>query len=293
MPAVSPDGRYVVVQSEGPEGKPMLWLRALGRHETQRDSGDRRRVRAVLVAGQPVPRFLRRQGAQEGSPQRAKVYAPVRKKSAMPNLCRAAARGTAPASSSSRRARAPRSIRCPQWGQTRNRFKLNAARSTSTLIFGRNSCPTATISCSSCSPIPRRRRASTPARWIRRIIPCCSIRDQRGVLPAGVGGLGQHGYLLYIRDRSLMGVGFNASHLKLAGEPIPLAGRRGRRAEPFAGSHLDFRNAILVYQSVGPATPATFLGGPQRQTAGAGCRGRQLGTAPAFRRTEPAPSWRS
>jgi len=25
----SPDGRFVVVQSEGPEGKPMLWLRAL------------------------------------------------------------------------------------------------------------------------------------------------------------------------------------------------------------------------------------------------------------------------
>jgi hypothetical protein len=29
MPAVSPNGRFVVVQSEGQEGKPMLWLRAL------------------------------------------------------------------------------------------------------------------------------------------------------------------------------------------------------------------------------------------------------------------------
>jgi hypothetical protein len=29
MPVISPDGRSVVVQSEGPEGKPMLWLRAL------------------------------------------------------------------------------------------------------------------------------------------------------------------------------------------------------------------------------------------------------------------------
>jgi Tol biopolymer transport system component len=29
MPAISPDGRYLAVQSEGPEGKPRLWLRAL------------------------------------------------------------------------------------------------------------------------------------------------------------------------------------------------------------------------------------------------------------------------
>jgi len=72
--------------------------------------------------------------------------------------------------------------------------------------------------------------------------------------PPAAPDSGKHGYLVYIRERSLMGVGFNASHLKLAGEPIVLQEDVGAVQSLALAPVSISGNAILVYQSVSPAS---------------------------------------
>ena len=56
---VSPDGRYATFAAKGPEGKVMLWLRALGELGAKPIPGNAGRELPVLVARQPFPRLLR------------------------------------------------------------------------------------------------------------------------------------------------------------------------------------------------------------------------------------------
>jgi Tol biopolymer transport system component len=65
---------------------------------------------------------------------------------------------------------------------------------------------------------------------------------------------GKHGYLLYILDRTLMGVGFDASRLNLTGDPRPVQDDVGAVQSLSLSPVSISANAILVYQSAGPAT---------------------------------------
>ena len=64
----------------------------------------------------------------------------------------------------------------------------------------------------------------------------------------------RNGYLLYMREGSLMGQGFNAVRLDLQGEPIPLGGDVGEVQSLSLAPISVSENATLVYQCVGPAT---------------------------------------
>lgn len=77
------------------------------------------------------------------------------------------------------------------------------------------------------------------------------------------------GYLLYMKDRDLVGQGFNASRLSLEGEPITLASDIGsvRTLDLAPISVSD--NAVLVYQTVGA---------PLRQLVWMDRDGKQIGT---------------
>jgi eukaryotic-like serine/threonine-protein kinase len=72
--------------------------------------------------------------------------------------------------------------------------------------------------------------------------------------PPAPGESGKHGYLLFIRDRSLMAVGFDAGHLKTAGEPIILQEDVGAVESLSLAPVSVSDTAMLVYQNVGPAS---------------------------------------
>ena len=67
--ALSPDGRTLVIAGTSAAGQ-RLYQRSLDRLEATADPGDRRWVRAVLLAGRRVDRVLRRTGACAGSRRR-------------------------------------------------------------------------------------------------------------------------------------------------------------------------------------------------------------------------------
>ncbi|MEI9975785.1 MAG: hypothetical protein WDO73_29225 [Ignavibacteriota bacterium] len=78
--------------------------------------------------------------------------------------------------------------------------------------------------------------------------------DTGAVYAPTADGSGNRGFLLYIRGRSLMGVGFNAGRLQLAGDPVMVQDDVGMVASQSLASVSVSRNAALVYQSVGQAT---------------------------------------
>jgi eukaryotic-like serine/threonine-protein kinase len=64
----------------------------------------------------------------------------------------------------------------------------------------------------------------------------------------------KHGYLLFMRDRSLMGQGFNTSKMNLLGEPVTLAEDIGSIASLSLSPISVSNTSILVYQEVGRPT---------------------------------------
>jgi Tol biopolymer transport system component len=71
---------------------------------------------------------------------------------------------------------------------------------------------------------------------------------------AAASDSGKHGYLIYVRERSLMAVGFQASHLKLVGEPIVLQDDVGAVQSLSLAPISISDTGVLVYQSVTAAT---------------------------------------
>jgi Tol biopolymer transport system component len=82
------------------------------------------------------------------------------------------------------------------------------------------------------------------------------FQSQTNAVYSGLAGAAsdKHGYLLYMRDRSLMGVGFNAGQLQVTGEPITLADNVGAVQSLSLAPISVSGNAILVYQNVAEAT---------------------------------------
>jgi Tol biopolymer transport system component len=250
MPAVSPDGRYVVVQSEGPEGKPMLWLRALDAMKPSVIPGTEGGFAPFWSPDSQYLAFfadkaLRRVRLSDGRTEKicdaealpgggtwnrsgAIVFSPGQNTT----LYRVAATGGKPQAILKLSAgKFERAHLWPQFlpdGKHFVFFVLSDSQAASGVYVGSLDSPNSTMLFQS----------ETNAVYSP---------------PAG-GDAGKHGYLLYIRDRSLWGVGFNASHLSVTGEPFPLADDVGAVQSLSLAPISISANAMLVYQSVGPAT---------------------------------------
>jgi len=250
MPAVSPDGRYVVVQSEGPEGKPMLWLRPLDAMKPNVIPGteggfapfwspdsqylaffaDKALKKVRLSDGrtekicdaEPLP------GGGTWNRSGIILFAPGQGTT----LYLVSANGGKPqALQKLNLARYEHAHLWPQFLPDGDHFVF--------FVFSDSPAATGVYTGSLDSP---------------NYTMLFQSETNAVYSPPAVGDSGKHGYLVYIRDRSLMGVGFNAGHLKLAGEPIVLQEDVGAVQSLSLAPISISGNAILVYQSVSPAS---------------------------------------
>jgi Tol biopolymer transport system component len=257
MPAVSPDGRYVVVQSEGPEGKPMLWLRALDAmkpdvipgteggfapfwspdsqylaffadkalkkvHIIDSSEGVRAGPAEKICDAEPLP------GGGTWNRSGVILFAP--------------GQGTT-------LFQVPANGGKPQPLQRLNTAKFEHAHIWPQFLPDGNHFVFFVLSDSATATGVYTGSLDSPN------YSMLFQSETNAVYSApAAGDPGKHGYLLYIRERSLVGVGFNASHLMLAGEPRVLQEDVGAVQSLSLAPISISDTAILVYQSVGPAT---------------------------------------
>jgi Tol biopolymer transport system component len=250
MPAVSPDGRYVVVQSEGPEGKPMLWLRALDAMKPSVIPGTEggfapfwspdsqylaffadKALRKVHLSDGHIEKICDAEALPGGGTWNSTGVILFSPGQSTP-LYQVSANGGKPqAVLKLNAAKFERAHLWPQYLPDGNHFVffvLSDSQAATGVYTGSLDSPNHTLLFQS----------ETNAVYS----------------PPATADSGKHGYLLYIRDRSLMGVGFNAARLKLAGEPFPLADDVGAVQSLSLAPISISANAMLVYQSVGAAT---------------------------------------
>jgi Tol biopolymer transport system component len=250
MAAVSPDGRFIVLQSEGPEGKPMLWLRRLDPMNLRAIPGTEggfapfwspdshyvaffanKMLRKVRVGDGQLENICDAEIlAGGGTWNRAGtiLFAPGQDTT----LYRVSADGGKPQPVQPlNAARFERAHIWPQFlpdGRHFVFFVLSDAPGAMGVYAGSLDSPNATM-----------------------LFPSDSNAVYSPPVP---GGSGKHGYLLFIRDRSLMAVGFDAGRLKTAGEPIVLREDVGAVESLSLAPVSVSDTATLVYQSVGPAS---------------------------------------
>jgi Tol biopolymer transport system component len=256
MPAVSPDGRYVVVQSEGPEGKPMLWVRPLDAMKPYVIPGTEG---GFAPFWSPDSRYLAFFADKALKKVRLSVSNEGLRAGPTEKICDAE-----PLPGGGTWNRSGIIVFAPGQGTTLYQVsanggkpqplqKLNAAKYEHAHLWPQflpdgNHFVFFVLSDS---------QAATGVYTGSLDSPNYTMLFQsetNAVYSPPVSELGQHGYLLYIRERSLVGVGFNASRLKLAGEPFDLADEVGAIQSLSLAPISISANAILVYQSVGPAS---------------------------------------
>jgi Tol biopolymer transport system component len=251
MPAISPDGRNVVLQSAGPEGKPMLWLRALDVMKPKVIPGTEgafapfwspdsqyiaffadKALKKIRVGdghisdghiericdAEPLP------GGGSWNRDGIIVFSPGQGSS----LYRVPASGGTPQLLQKLNTAAYEHAHLwPQFLPDGNHF----------VFFVLSDSPAATgvyVGSLDSHDYSMLFQSETNAVYS----------------PPTAAGSAKHGYLLYIRDRSLVGVGFNASRLQLVGESIPLQDEvRAVQSLSLAPISIS-QNAVLVYQTV-------------------------------------------
>jgi Tol biopolymer transport system component len=251
IPAISPDGRFVVVPSEGAEGEPMLWIRRV-------ESGTPRTIPGTEGGFAPfwspdsqyvaffADKALRKVRIGGGLPEKicdaeilagggtwnrsgTILFAPGHDTT---TLYRVSANGGNPSAVQPlNAARFERAHIWPQFLPDGNHFVffvLSDSPGAMGVYAGSLDSPDATM-----------------------LFPS----DTNAVYsPPAPGDSGKNGYLLFIRDRSLMAVGFDAGHLKPLAEPTVVQKDVGAveslSLAPVSVSDM----AMLVYQSVGPAS---------------------------------------
>jgi Tol biopolymer transport system component len=255
MPAVSPDGRYLVVQSEGPEGQPMLWLRELDAIKPEAIPGTEggfapfwspdsryvaffagnalKKVSVSVSKGRPIAGPIERICDAESLPgggawNRSGIilFAPGQGST----LYRVPANGGKPQPVQAlNAAKFERAHLWPQFlpdGKHFVFFVLSGSQTATGVYTGSLDSPGYTM----------------------------LFQSETNAVYSAPAAAGKSGYLLYIRGRSLMGVGFNAGGLKLSGMPRVLQEDVGAvRSLSLAPISIS-ANAILAYQSVGLAT---------------------------------------
>lgn len=250
MPAVSPDGRYVVMQSAGPEGKTMLSLRALDTMTSNAIPGTEggfapfwspdsqyvaffagRALRKVhlrdwktekICDAEPLP------GGGTWNRTGTILFAPGQGTT----LYRVSASGGTPQPLTGLNiARYEHAHLWPQFlpdGSHFVFFVLSDSQAATGVYTGSLDSGKYTLL------FPSETNAVYSA-------------------PAGADS-SKHGHLLYIRDRSLMTVGFDAGHLKLSAEPRVLKDDVGAVQSLSLAPLSTSETGTLVYQSVGPAS---------------------------------------
>ncbi len=249
MPAVSPDGKSVVVQSEGPEGKPMLWLRPLDAMKPTVIAGTEggfapfwspdsqfvgffadKALKKVRVSDGHAEKICDAEAlAGGGTWNRAGliVFAPGQ---GGPLFQVSANGGTPKQLSNLDAAKFERAHLWPQFLPDGNHlvfFVLSDSTSSRGVYTASMDSPDRTMLFQS---------------------------DTNAVYsPPAPTQSGKHGYLVYMHERSLIGVGFNAPKLKITGEPIVLQEDVGAVQSLSLAPISISDNAILVYQSVAEA----------------------------------------
>jgi len=250
MPEVSPDGHYVVVQSAGPEGKPMLWLRPLDAMKPTPIPGTEggfapfwspdsqyiaffadKALKKIRVSGGPAEKICEAEPLPGGGTWNRSgtiLFAPGQGTT----LYQVPANG----------------------GRTQSVLKLNAAKFEHAHLWPQF--------------LPDGEHfvffvLSDSQATTGVYIGSLDSADYRMLFPSETNAVfstlagtdsTKNGYLLYIRDRSLMGQAFNAGRLELRGEAITLAEDVGAVKSLSLAPISISDNAMLVYQSVGEAT---------------------------------------
>lgn len=250
MPAISPDGRYVVVQSEGPEGKPMLWLRAMDTMKPNVIPGTEGGFAPFWSPDSQYLAFfagkaLKKVRLSDGHTEKICDAEPLPGGGAWNRsgvILFAPGQGTT-------LFQVPANGGKPQPVQKLNAAKFEHAHLWPQFLPDGNHFVFFVLSDSPAAMGVYIGSLDSP-----NYTMLFQSETNAVYSPPAAGDAGKHGYLLFIRDRSLMGVGFNASHLKLAGDPIMLQEDVGA-VQSFSLSPISVSdNAILVYQSVSPAT---------------------------------------
>jgi len=249
MPAISPDGKYVVVLSAGPEGKPMLWKRALDVMKPDVIPGTEgafapfwspdsqfiaffadKALKKVRVDGGPAEKICDAEPLAGGGTWNTAgtiLFAPGQGTT----LYQVPANG----------------------GKPQPLFKLNAGQYEHAHLWPQFLPDGKHFVFFVLSDSP----AATGVYTGSLDSAAYTMLFQSGtnaVYSDVAGGSGNHGYLLYIRERSLMGVGFHAGRLQLVGEPIRLAEDVGAIQSLSLAPISISANDILVFQSVAPAS---------------------------------------
>jgi Tol biopolymer transport system component len=250
MPVVSPDGRYVVVQSDGPEGKPMLWLRALDAMSPNVIPGTEGGFAPFWSPDSEYLAFfadktLKKVRLSDGRAEKICDAEPLAGGGAWNRagviLFAPGQGGTlyqVPASG----------------GKPQPLLKLNAARFEHAHLWpqflpdGKHFVFFVLSDSSAATGVYAGSLDSANYTML--------FQSQTNAVYSGLAGAAsdKHGYLLYMRDRSLMGVGFNAGQLQVTGEPITLADNVGAVQSLSLAPISVSGNAILVYQNVAEAT---------------------------------------
>ena len=251
MPVVSPDGRYVVVQSEGPEGKPMLWLRSLDAMKPNLIPGTEGGFAPFWSPDSQDLAFfadktLKRIHVSDGRAERICDAEPL------PGGGTWNGNGTilfAPGQGATL-------FQVPaSGGKPQPLLKLNADRFEHAHLWPQflpdgKHFVFFVLSDSVAATGVYAGSLDSPSYIML-------FQSQTNAVYSGLASAdssGKHGYLVYMRDRSLMGVGFNAGRLQVIGEPIPLQDDVGAVQSLSLAPVSISRNAILVYQNVAQAT---------------------------------------
>ena len=256
MPAVSPDGRSLIVSAQGPEGKAMLWLRHLDEMSPFPIPGteggvapfwspDSRFVaffanqslKKVRVAGGPVQTICAAQATPGGGAWNRSgviLFSP----SQGDTLYRVSAAGSRPQPVLQlNTAKFERAHLWPQFlpdGKHFVFFVLSDLADLSGVYAGSLDSPE-----------------------YRMLFPS----DTNAVYSTVAGaGTAAKGYLLFIRNRSLLAQPFNAARLALDGDAVPLADDIGSVQSLSLAPISVSGNAVLAYQTVGrPSWQLTWM----------------------------------
>ena len=249
-PSISPDGRYLTFSALGPEGQRMLWLRPLdSEHSTPLPgteggfapfwSPDSRQIgffsakmlRKVAVGGgtaQGICPAEVRSGGGAWNEDGTIVFAP----SLADGLYRVSANGGKPEPVLKLKPdKAERSFLWPQFLPDNKHFLFYAVSDSP----GNSGVYVGTLS-------PASYRLLFPSETNAIYSTLADTQSRK------------HGYLLFIRDRTLMGQSFDAADLSLGGDPIELRDDIGALNSLSLAPISVSNNAVLVYQTVGRPT---------------------------------------
>ena len=249
MPAVSPDGRFVVVESEGPEGKPMLWLRPLDVLKPTLIPGTEGAFAPFWSPDSQYVGFfaenaLKKVRISDGRTEKLCDAEPL------PGGGTWNRSGTilfSPGQDSTLYTVSANGGK-PQRVQELNTAKFERAHIWPEFLPDGNHFIFFVLSDSPAARGVYAGSLDSPA--YSMLFPS----DTNAVYsPPAPGDSRKDGYLVYIRNRSLVAVGFDAGHLKISKEH-PLADDVGAVASLSLAPISISDTAVLVYQSVSPAS---------------------------------------